>query len=122
MYNKKTLMASVCVAVLAGCAGSAPLKSDNGVLTDQTGRTVYTFDKDTANNGKSVCNGPCAALWPAVPAGAMAPATPYSTITRDDGSQQLAYKGKPVYFYSADQKPGDRSGDNFKGIWHTVQQ
>jgi predicted lipoprotein with Yx(FWY)xxD motif len=42
-------------------------------------------------------------------------------VTRDDGSKQLAYKGKPLYLYAADQKPGDRTGDNFKDIWHVVK-
>eukprot|EP01031_Cornospumella_fuschlensis_P049122 gene49121-60126_t len=31
----------------------------------------------------------------------------YSIVTRDDGSRQWAYKGKPVYTYKADQKAGD---------------
>lgn len=117
-----TLVALVCAtASLGASAQGAGVKAMNGILTDSKGMTVYTFDKDAANSGKSVCNGPCAKLWPPVaPMGT--PAAPYSTVTRDDGSAQLAYDGKPLYLYEKDQKPGDRDGDNFKDIWHVVKQ
>jgi predicted lipoprotein with Yx(FWY)xxD motif len=120
--KKIVIPAALAMAFLAGCANTQPLKNDNGVMADANGRTVYMFDKDMANSGKSVCNGPCAALWPAVPAGSATPSAPYSVVMRDDGSKQLAYNGKPLYLYSADRKPGDRNGDNFKGIWHVVKQ
>lgn len=42
-------------------------------------------------------------------------------IVRADGARQVAYKGKPLYFYKGDQKPGDRTGDNFKDVWHVVK-
>ena len=105
----------------AAFADSAPLKKIDGILVNTAGLTVYTFDQDMANSGKSVCNGPCIALWPAVAASAGLPAAPYSVVTRDDGAKQLAYNGKPLYLYTADQKPGDRSGDNFKNVWHIVK-
>ena len=38
-----------------------------------------------------------------------------------DGGKQWAYKGKPVYFWSKDQKPGDRSGDGFNGAWRLAR-
>lgn len=95
-------------------------KMSDGILVDSAGRTLYTFDKDTPNSGKSACNGPCAGLWPPVaPDGAVQP--PYSVVTRDDGSKQIAYKGKPLYLYVADKKPGDRSGDKVKDVWHVVK-
>ena len=50
------------------------------------------------------------------------PAGAYSVVTRDDGTTQWAYKGKPVYLYKADQKAGDRSGDNFKDVWHIIKE
>lgn len=48
-------------------------------------------------------------------------ASPWSAITRDDGSKQLAYKGKPLYLFVGDKKAGDRAGDNVKDIWHVVK-
>ena len=50
------------------------------------------------------------------------PSGAYSIVTRDDGARQWAYKGKPLYFYQADKKAGDRSGDNFKDIWHIIKE
>jgi predicted lipoprotein with Yx(FWY)xxD motif len=105
---------------LSAAAADAPVKKSNGVLVNNAGMTVYTFDKDTANSGKSACSGQCASAWPAVPAGAAPVAAPYSVVTREDGSKQLAYKGKPLYTYASDKKPGDRAGDNFKNVWHAV--
>ncbi len=64
--------------------------------------TLYTFDKDAANSGKSVCNGRCATM-PApvmVESGATASGA-WSIVTRDDGAKQWAYKGMPVYLYRA---------------------
>lgn len=97
-------------------------KMADGVLVNTQGMTLYTFDKDVAGSGKSACNGPCIALWPAVAATADAkPEGDFSLITRDDGSKQWAYQGKPLYTYASDKKAGDRLGDNFKDIWHVVK-
>lgn len=69
-----------------------------------------------------MCNGPCIALWPAVSAPADAkPEGDYSIVTRDDGSKQWAYQGKPLYTYTADKKAGDATGDNFKDVWHVIK-
>jgi predicted lipoprotein with Yx(FWY)xxD motif len=119
----------ICIAGIAVAAAVASpalaqaslLKKSAGVLIDSMGKTVYTFDKDDATSGKSSCNGQCAANWPPVPAPAQA-STPYSSITREDGSKQLAYMGKPLYTYKADLAPGDRKGDKFKDMWHVVKE
>jgi predicted lipoprotein with Yx(FWY)xxD motif len=105
----------------AQAVDSAPLKKADGVLVDaSSGMTVYTFDKDAANSGKSACTAQCADNWPAVKAGDAPHTAPYSTITRDDGSKQLAYKGKPLYTFAKDKKAGDKMGDKFKDVWHVV--
>jgi predicted lipoprotein with Yx(FWY)xxD motif len=41
-------------------------------------------------------------------------------ITREDGSKQATFKGKPVYLFAADGKPGDTKGDSVKDVWHVV--
>ncbi len=113
-----TLLAAACTTM--GPAG--PARSSDGVLVGTNGMTLYTFDRDAAGGGKSVCNGPCATNWPPLAAGAGAAATgEWSVITRDDGSKQWAYKGKPVYFWVKDQKPGDRTGDGVNGVWHLAK-
>lgn len=109
---------------MIACATTTPpgaqTMMSNGVMVNSAGMTVYTFDKDTPHSGKSACNGPCIALWPAVPVTGT-PQGDYSVVTRDDGSKQLAYKGKPLYTYIKDQKPGDVTGDNVKDVWHVVR-
>jgi predicted lipoprotein with Yx(FWY)xxD motif len=129
---RKSLAVLVAAAVIGvtGCstmdsmmgAPPAPTKVMDGVLTNSAGMTLYTFDKDTAGGGKSVCNGPCAANWPPLLAAADAKAQgDYSIITRDDGAKQWAYKGKPLYLWVKDSKPGDRTGDGFNNAWRLAR-
>ncbi len=100
----------------------AAVKVTDGVLTNTAGMTLYTFDKDAAGSGKSVCNGPCATNWPplAAPADAKA-AGEYGVVTRDDGARQWSYKGLPLYLWVKDQKPGDRTGDGFNNAWRVAK-
>jgi predicted lipoprotein with Yx(FWY)xxD motif len=117
-------LAGSVMAALIGCAGmasaQAPTKTSGGVLTDSAGMTLYTYDNDSA--GKSTCNGPCATNWPPLLAQASDKADgDYSLVTRDDGKKQWAYKGKPLYLWSKDQKPGDKTGDGFKNVWHAAK-
>ena len=109
------------VAVYGSLAGAqAPAKMTDGVLTNTAGMTLYTFDKD--EGGKSMCNGPCAANWPPLMTGADGKASgDWSIVTRDDGAKQWAYKGKPVYLWAKDTKPGDKTGDGFNSVWHVVK-
>ena len=100
----------------------APVKTEGGALTNAAGMTLYTFDKDAAGSGKSTCNGPCAANWPPLMAGGDAkPAGDYSVVTRDDGAKQWAYKGRPLYLWVKDAKPGDKTGDGFNSVWHVAR-
>lgn len=119
--------APVLLALVAGCAsagtsGEMPAMEHEGFLSTSTGMSLYVFDKDPANASKSVCNGPCATNWPPLAAAADAkPMSDWTPITRDDGSKQWAYKGKPLYLWIKDTKPGDRSGDGFNGVWHLAR-
>jgi len=125
MFRKLSLPAVVLAGLLAaGCASmnpDVPAKPVDGVLVGSNGMTLYTFDRD-AVPGKSACNGPCATNWPPLMAATGATASgDWSIVTRDDGSKQWAYKGKPVYYWAKDQKPGDRTGDGFNNVWHVAR-
>ena len=128
--NTKTVL-SVAIA-LAGltlgplfAAEMSPAKigstAKGSTLVDAKGMTLYTFAKDT--KGKSACNGKCAANWPALKAdGDAKPGHGYTVVKRDDGSMQWAYKGKPLYTWIKDAKPGDITGDGLlNGAWHVAQ-
>jgi predicted lipoprotein with Yx(FWY)xxD motif len=89
-----------------------------GMLTDAQGMTLYTFDKDTTP-GKSACSDKCSDNWPALAAGSEpTPMGNWSVVTRDDGVKQWAYKGKPLYTFIQDKKPGDMGGEGKGGVWH----
>jgi predicted lipoprotein with Yx(FWY)xxD motif len=113
-------LSALTALLLSSSARADEVMKKDGVLVNSAGMTVYVFDKDVAGAGTSACIGPCADNWPAVPAPASV-AAPYSSLTRDDGAKQLAYRGKPLYTFKKDVKPGDRNGDNFKDIWHVVK-
>lgn len=114
-------------ATLAACAAyetrpAAPAMASNDMLSGSNGMTLYTFDKDVADSGKSACNGPCATNWPPLYATDGDKASgDYSIITRDDGKKQWALKGKPLYYWAKDKKPGDRTGDGFNNVWHVAK-
>ncbi|PKO61528.1 MAG: hypothetical protein CVU24_08320 [Betaproteobacteria bacterium HGW-Betaproteobacteria-18] len=124
-FNSSALsLTSIAFVLLTACASvaSAPVKVADGVLVGPNGMTLYTFDKDAPGSGKSVCNGPCAANWPPLTAAAGETASgDFSIITRDDGSKQWAVKGKPVYYWSKDNKPGDKTGDGFNKVWQVAK-
>jgi predicted lipoprotein with Yx(FWY)xxD motif len=118
--HTQSLIAALLLSV-AALAHAADVKMDGGKLVSSSGMTVYTFDKDDADSGKSACAGPCTGLWPAVVTTDTSLKAPYGSIKRDDGTMQLTYKGKPLYTFSGDKKAGDATGENFKDIWHTVK-
>lgn len=95
------------------------------VVLDGNGRTLYVFDKDTADPSKSNCDGDCAAKWPPV----LASGTPQldgvdaslvGTVTRTDGSKQVTLAGLPLYQFAQDTKAGVAKGQAVGGIWWVV--
>ncbi len=116
--------AALTFALLAGCASMAsqpPATARDGALVGPNGMTLYVFDKDVGD-GKSNCNGPCATNWPPLLAGETDKGTgDYSIVTRADGRKQWAFKGKPLYYWVKDTKPGDRTGDGFNKVWHLAK-
>jgi predicted lipoprotein with Yx(FWY)xxD motif len=123
----KNLIALILAALLiAACATTAgdrtPADVRNNMLVGESGMTLYTFDRDTVGSGKSACNGPCATNWPPlVVIGNAQPVPGYTIVERDDGRKQWAYKGRPLYFWAKDAKPGDTAGDNFNNVWHVAR-
>ena len=111
-------------ALLGACAALAapPTKVEGGALVGPNGMTLYTFDRDTMGAGKSVCNGQCATAWPPLMASASDTSSgDWAIVVRDDGSRQWAYRGKPVYYWARDSKPGDRTGDGVNNAWRLAR-
>lgn len=130
MRNMK-LLCSMMLVLMAGYAyaadkmpaGVQARKADSGtvVLADAKGMTLYTSGRDT--EGKSTCNGQCLMNWPALGAAADAKSMgDWTVVTRDDGSKQWAYKGKPLYTFAKDAKAGDTAGEGMgSNNWHVAQ-
>jgi predicted lipoprotein with Yx(FWY)xxD motif len=127
------------VVLLAGCApsgGGADSPGEPGAITVEVaetdagpslvgpdGLTLYIFTEDS--DGASTCVDDCAAAWPPfeVEAGATIEGGEGVTgdlgiIERDDGTSQATYKGMPLYFYAADEEPGDATGHGVGDAWY----
>jgi predicted lipoprotein with Yx(FWY)xxD motif len=93
------------------------------ILVDADGRTLYAFTKDKGD--QSVCSGQCATNWPALTgtatAGTGAQAALLSTSNQANGSTQVTYGGKPLYYFAGDAKPGDTNGQGVGKVWFAVR-
>ena len=85
-------------------------------MMNQAHMTLYVHDGDGPN--LSACTGECAEIWPPalLPEGS-ALGENYTLFRRDDGTMQIAYKGRPLYLYSGDTRVGQTNGDGIGGIW-----
>jgi predicted lipoprotein with Yx(FWY)xxD motif len=92
-------------------------------VTDQEGRTLYRFDKDTAKPPVSNCNDACANAWPPLIAQGKeltftgVDQKAIGTTTRKDGTKQVTINGWPMYTYAKDTAPGDANGQGVGGTW-----
>ena len=93
-------------------------------------RTLYVLkadEKSTSAHAKlSTCYGGCATVWPPVLASGTpavsgkAAASQIGLTTRRDGTKQVTYNGLPLYYYAADTKAGQATGNHLKdgfGLW-----
>jgi predicted lipoprotein with Yx(FWY)xxD motif len=94
------------------------------ILFDTRGRALYAFTRDP--RGRSACSGACAAAWPPyllrgrMRAGAGVRSALLGTTRRRDGSRQVTYAGRPLYYYVGDRRPGEVRCQNvfgFGGLW-----
>ncbi len=94
-------------------------------LVNQTGFTLYYFMNDKPGNGMSTCTGQCVKNWPAfytenITVPATLNKTDFTAVKRNDGIEQIAFKGWPLYYYYKDTKPGDALGQGVGSVWHIV--
>jgi len=127
------LTVAVAALVLANAATAAsgkamPLVStaknaDLGktVLVNRKGLTLYSLSVE--QRGRFICTDRfCLSLWTPllVPKGTTPTGSPHlGTVRRPDGRTQVSYRGRPVYTFTQDRKPGDVKGNGFKdvGVW-----
>jgi predicted lipoprotein with Yx(FWY)xxD motif len=103
-------------------------ESDYGrVLFDANGQVIYVFEIDRPNQSNCT-SAECVEAWPPVlteeepSAGAGIEAELLGTIRRDDGTLQVTYDGRPLYFYEH-EGPGEIKCHNVNlhgGLWWVV--
>jgi predicted lipoprotein with Yx(FWY)xxD motif len=104
-------------------------ESDYGqIVFDTRGFTLYAFTRD--GRGPSRCSGACAEAWPPYVAEGELRAGPgtrqglLATVRRPDGSRQVTYDGRPLYYYVGDREPGQvlcQDVVEFGGTWLVVR-
>jgi predicted lipoprotein with Yx(FWY)xxD motif len=110
--------------------GAAAVKSASNatlgttVLVNAQGMTLYSLSGE--QNGKWICTSTaCVGVWHPLSASAGTPSGSVgslATVKRPDGTEQVTYKGMPLYTFTPDQKPGDAKGQGIKdvGTWTAV--
>jgi predicted lipoprotein with Yx(FWY)xxD motif len=95
------------------------------VLTTISGRTLYSLSVE--RHGKFICTeaSGCTGIWhPLTVAAGFVPKGPVKlgTIARPEGTIQVTYRGRPLYTFAADKKPGQAKGEGLKdvGTWHAA--
>ncbi len=124
-YGGSTEAAQTTAAATEGEATPISLRSASGVgkvLVDAEGMTLYYFQKDQQNSGKSKCEGACAEAWPPLTTEGEPEAMSgvnhamLGTIKRSDGTTQVTYAGWPLYTFVEDKKPGEDNGTDSKAF------
>jgi predicted lipoprotein with Yx(FWY)xxD motif len=96
------------------------------ILVDSEDQAIYIFENDEP--GTSNCSGECAAAWPPVltkdagVAGNGVAGSLLGTTKRDDGTTQVTYDDKPLYYY-AHEGPGQVLCHNVNlngGFWWVI--
>ncbi|OCQ21376.1 adhesin [Pseudoalteromonas luteoviolacea] len=92
-----------------------------GNAQSKAGFTLYVFDNDLTFS-QSQCNDACATSWPPVIATAeqISNIPGLSLISRQDGSMQAAYLGRPLYMFSGDTEAGQNTGNGVNNLWWQV--
>ena len=107
---------------------TAGLSAYGRVLFDGRGFVVYAFTRDP--RGKSVCTGACAKAWPPyvvktrLRAASGVKARLLGTTRRADGSLQVTYAGRALYYYVGDRSKGQILCHNvteFGGVWRVIR-
>jgi predicted lipoprotein with Yx(FWY)xxD motif len=109
--------------------GTTVLTEDNAdlgtIFTDAEGMTLYIFLNDEPGSGESACYDQCEENWPVFSADeplTLPDGVPgeLGTIERTDGTTQVTYNGWPLYYWAADQAPGDATGQGVGDVWYVA--
>lgn len=99
--------------------------SIGSVLTDPSGKTLYTYKDDVPNSGQSSVPAAIAPNWPPLlVTGTLVPPSGLTgqlgTFSRPDGSTQVMYKGMPLYTFVGDIASGQAKGQGLLNLWYAA--
>ncbi|MBA3378164.1 MAG: hypothetical protein H0T93_04715 [Chloroflexia bacterium] len=132
--KRLALLFVTCIALIGSGAAVAQTPTADTVVTiaetpelgqflaDAGGMTLYIFTKDEP--GKTNCYGECAVYWPPCMADDISSLPEgfegkLSMVPRDDGTEQVAYNGWPLYYWIEDTESGQTTGMKsvMSGTW-----
>jgi predicted lipoprotein with Yx(FWY)xxD motif len=125
--SSSTSSATSAAANSGASAGVVRLASNatvgSTVLVSPQGKTLYALSVE--KGGKFFCtSSACVSAWPPVSASDTSTGVSgLETVTRPDGTKQLAYKGQPLYTFSGDKAAGEAKGQGIPedgGTWSAV--
>jgi predicted lipoprotein with Yx(FWY)xxD motif len=122
-WPRRLLAALAALACAANLTAQAQPKVVGTQVVSRSGLTLYVFDNDVPGSGRSVCNPPCSHLFrPYLVEKGAQPKGEASVLKRADGSAQWAWKGRPLYLWVDDQRPGQMGGDGINhNTWHVAR-
>jgi predicted lipoprotein with Yx(FWY)xxD motif len=127
-----TALARATSAATNSQTGAATLTAHSSrfgrVLFDGRGFVLYGFTAD--KRAQSACFDACAAAWPPYlvkrkpQAGTGVRKALIGTIRRPDGTTQVTYHGRPLYYFVGDRKPRQilcQNAFEYGGLWLVVR-
>ena len=116
---KRTLAALGAVLITTSTAfavGQTYQTAAGPAYVNGRGMTLYTLSRDPPFT--STCYRKCVEIWPPYLARGQAKAHgQWTVIQRRDGSLMWAFRGKPVYAFFKDRRPGDAKGSGVRDRW-----
>lgn len=116
-------------AVPQSLVGALVQAGDNArlgrILVDASGRTLYVYANDEP--GWSNCVGACLNNWEVYAVAADTPLVLGTGVSgtlglslRADGSYQVTFNDRPLYYFRLDRRPGDAQGSGADNLWAVV--
>ena len=94
------------------------------ILVSDTGMTLYMYTKDAPN--KANCAAGCLKAWPpfltqgSPKAGDGVDASLIGSTSLPDGTKIVTYNKMPLYYWAADTKAGDATGQGVNDVWYVI--
>jgi predicted lipoprotein with Yx(FWY)xxD motif len=125
--TSSTSVTTSAAAVTTGVMVKTAKGSSGTYLAGPNGHALYLWVADSGD--MSSCSGACAHAWPPLltkgkpTAGPGVNASDLGTTMRSDGTEEVTYKGHPLYYFIADTSAGSAKGqgsDSFGAKWWLI--